>query len=185
MTQERYRQLLKRFHPDIAGTHRWSPLVTRLVEMRRRAAERFKRCDCGATISAKSTNCALCYRRRRYGAAIASLSACVLFIVAGCKSPVKPPMPPPLPQQAASFALPVETVVAPPKPLKIWWDYPLPMPQPNVVFELHASPNPTGPFTLFREAPEPPIIIERSQPQQYFILRARDTLSGVVSLWNQ
>ncbi len=75
MTRERFRELVKRFHPDTGGSGK-GHLLRKVIESWRRtqklSREHFKRCiRCGVPISEHAVRCAPCYRITRYGKASA------------------------------------------------------------------------------------------------------------------
>lgn len=111
------------------------------------------------------------------------LTGCVTNAERGTRNAELPPLPKPIVQHA----LPGEvfTVPAKEKTVRIEWDYPLPLPQPNLTFELFASSQPTVPFEFRQFASQPPIVLPADQPQQFFILRAYDYHTGLRSDWNR
>lgn len=69
MTKERFRQLVKRLHPDKGGNGHHAYLLRTVLERWRQQkakhSKRYKKCHCGATIDARATACNLHMRRPR------------------------------------------------------------------------------------------------------------------------
>lgn len=127
------------------------------------------------------------------------------FLLAGCgwkkerwrfdprpqKKPVAltpiPPQPP-VPPGAESYAImarPAErTAAAVILPLVadrlVTWNYAVPMPAPNIVFEVWRTADVLQPFSLFAVTNQPPVPI----PIGFYICRATNILTAKVSDWN-
>jgi hypothetical protein len=97
--------------------------------------------------------------------------------------------------QPVKLVIPAVTV-APVKQMQLMWDYPADQ-LAQVQFEVWFSTSlisgpplaqydsiPTG-FQLSVVVDHPPVIIQSNLPQQFFIVRAKNRVTGVYSYWNQ
>jgi hypothetical protein len=73
-------------------------------------------------------------------------------------------------------------------PKYLTWDYPpLQLPVANLVFDIYHTSNPAlglAGFTLWKTVTAPPVAIPPGQSAEFFICRARDLETGLVSDWN-
>lgn len=141
MTTERFRQLLKRFHPDTGGSPRYQYILRSLLDLRRRQVHRFNHCWCGVAISARSRRCGLHVRRN----AFAMLSCVLALLLPSCAT--KPKTLPPLSRTAPASPI-TAAAVAPPTNYALAWDWSpngqspfVPLPYPGITFEVQESKN--------------------------------------------
>lgn len=68
MTKERFRQLVKRLHPDMGGDSSVSHMLRAVLNcwkfQQGRHSRRYKKCWCGVTINAKADHCRLHMRQQ-------------------------------------------------------------------------------------------------------------------------
>jgi hypothetical protein len=86
MTKERFRDILKRLHPDKHGgrrVHGYTGLLNALRQWNIQRRRRFNHCWCGVAIHLSSKTCKMHERRR----AIGLLTAGLLLFLCGCESP--------------------------------------------------------------------------------------------------
>lgn len=66
MTKERFRQLVKRLHPDASGTNRTRMHYEAVIRARDQAAARSNYCQrCGEAIKRLARHCRLCHQLLR------------------------------------------------------------------------------------------------------------------------
>lgn len=76
---------------------------------------------------------------------------------------------------------------APVKVVSLVWDYPSTLPQSNLTFQVyHATTLPrTGTeFAFYTNVPAPPVPIAARQSTEFFMVRASNTTTHLVSDWN-
>lgn len=130
-----------------------------------------------------------------------TISAFALCLI-GCSSPkASRPTPravvmPPSPFVASQFKTgassteqEARSVIAPPPAPRVmgWtWTYDQPMPVENIVFEFFSTTNLDAPqWTKHGETNQPVYWFAADKPQEFFICRASNTVTGLVSEWNK
>lgn len=119
------------------------------------------------------------------------LPALVSMGMAGFSFAQMPPMPPMSkvalsPKDAASRS--ALAIVVPPQPqfVSLNWDYALPLPWGYITFEVWCKDNyPTNGWSLTTNVSAPPVRFPANLPMRFFIVRARDTRSGLSSEWGK
>jgi hypothetical protein len=107
--------------------------------------------------------------------------ALITLIVSGCSS--MPPEPKPLPTKKRT-ALNAPSLALNSPALAYWlvWDY---TDTNNIRFEVWRSNQVTGPFSYWTNIAERSVLMPVDKPQQFFILRASNTVTHAVSDWSK
>lgn len=66
----------------------------------------------------------------------------------------------------------------------LMWNYAMPLPDPEIVFEVWSTQSLTQPFTLKAVVKQPPVSFPIADPGEFFICRASNLVSKLVSGWN-
>lgn len=65
--KKRFRELVKRLHPDLSGDRRTVTAFRRIVELHRKQNTRYNHCWCGVTIKRTARRCAMHSRSNTQG----------------------------------------------------------------------------------------------------------------------
>jgi hypothetical protein len=165
MTKARFRELVKKLHPDLSGTERTVQAFRLMVENMRRQRSRKKlpHCWCGVPVARHAKRCRLHYRTAAVGAI--ALSVAALASVSATRDLPYPKKTPPGAESprgkeqrlsVAAMALPAPVAYA------VTWTWPLPLPRPGVEFAVEWKPDLSAAmWQLIATTNQPPVVMPR------------------------
>lgn len=166
-----FHQLVKRLHPDAIGDNSKVTEFMELMEHRRNECL----CGCGRQRPGRNRQFYNSICRLRYLHPQLKALAVVILVIA-CLGAGLPPMPPAKkkvqrlhsPRGEELYSATAMALVLPPKQLYLRWDYPTPLPDPRIEFDVEFRKSMSEPWQKIGSTNQPPYLINTTGPSGMF-----------------